>query len=188
MQVKNYNQIFGSKTETARLTWIILGHLSPRISLWPWMIPSLVFILISLKLGLFTMETIVFWWASATFCLVCSFNKETSYRVRVIKLNYLLLFQDFLFGKFITCTLTGESGQKPLQVRSRSPDEPALTSNSASITAVWVEANIVSPWKVLLPTCEIHVNQNEKNVSGNVNLNYRLTPIRMYVVSIACLL
>lgn len=152
------------------------------------MIPSLVCILISLKLGLFTMETIVFWWASATFCLVCSFNKETSYRVRVIKLNYLLLFQDFLFGKFITCTLTGESGQKPLQVRSRSPDEPALTSNSASITAVWVEANIVSPWKVLLPTCEIHVNQNEKNVSGNVNLNYRLTPIRMYVVSIACLL
>lgn len=152
------------------------------------MIPSLVFILISLKLGLFTMETIVFWWASATFCLVCSFNKETSYRVRVIKLNYLLLFQDFLFGKFITCTLTGESGQKPLQVRSRSPDELALTSNSASITAVWVEANIVSPWKVLLPTCEIHVNQNEKNVSGNVNLNYRLTPIRMYVVSIACLL
>lgn len=152
------------------------------------MIPSLVFILISLKLGLFTMETIVFWWASATFCLVCSFNKETSCRVRVIKLNYLLLFQDFLFGKFITCTLTGESGQKPLQVRSRSPDEPALTSNSASITAVWVEANIVSPWKVLLPTCEIHVNQNEKNVSGNVNLNYRLTPIRMYVVSIACLL
>lgn len=152
------------------------------------MIPSLVFILISLKLGLFTMETIVFWWASATFCLVCSFNKETSYRVRVIKLNYLLLFQDFLFGKFITCTLTGESGQKPLQVRSRSPDEPALTCNSASITAVWVEANIVSPWKVLLPTCEIHVNQNEKNVSGNVNLNYRLTPIRMYVVSIACLL
>lgn len=152
------------------------------------MIPSLVCILISLKLRLFTMETIVFWWASATFCLVCSFNKETSYRVRVIKLNYLLLFQDFLFGKFITCTLTGESGQKPLQVRSRSPDEPALTSNSASITAVWVEANIVSPWKVLLPTCEIHVNQNEKNVSGNVNLNYRLTPIRMYVVSIACLL
>lgn len=152
------------------------------------MIPSLVFILISLKLGLFTMETIVFWWASDTFCLVCSFNKETSCRVRVIKLNYLLLFQDFLFGKFITCTLTGESGQKPLQVRSRSPDEPALTSNSASITAVWVEANIVSPWKVLLPTCEIHVNQNEKNVSGNVNLNYRLTPIRMYVVSIACLL
>lgn len=152
------------------------------------MIPSLVFILISLKLGLFTIETIVFWWASATFCLVCSFNKEKSYRVRVIKLNYLLLFQDFLFGKFITCTLTGESGQKPLQVRSRSPDEPALTSNSASITAVWVEANIVSPWKVLLPTCEIHVNQNEKNVSGNVNLNYRLTPIRMYVVSIACLL
>lgn len=152
------------------------------------MMPSLVFILISLKLGLFTMETIVFWWASATFCLVCSFNKETSNRVWVIKLNYLLLFQDFLFGKFITCTLTGESGQKPLQVRSRSPDEPALTSNSASITAVWVEANIVSPWKVLLPTCEIHVNQNEKNVSGNVNLNYRLTPIRMYVVSIACLL
>lgn len=152
------------------------------------MIPSLVFILISLKLGLFTMETIVFWWASDTFCLVCSFNNETSNRVWVIKLNYLLLFQDFLFGKFITCTLTGESGQKPLQVRSRSPDEPALTSNSASITAVWVEANIVSPWKVLLPTCEIHVNQNEKNVSGNVNLNYRLTPIRMYVVSIACLL
>lgn len=152
------------------------------------MIPSMVFILISLKLGLFTMETIVFWWASATFCLVCSFNKETSCRVRVIKLNYLLLFQDFLFGKFITCTLTGESGQKPLQVRSRSPDEPALTSNSASITAVWVEANIVSPWKVLLPTCEIHVNQNEKNVSGNMNLNYRLTPIRMYEVSIACLL
>lgn len=147
------------------------------------MIPSLVCILISLKLGLFTMETIVFWWASATFCLVCSFNKETSYRVRVIKLNYLLLFQDFLFGKFITCTLTGESGQKPLQVRSRSPDEPALTSNSASITAVCVEANIVSPWKVLLPTCEIHVNQNEKNVSGNVNLSYRLTPIRMYVVT-----
>lgn len=51
----------------------------------------------------------------------------------------------FKIHQVLTFTFTGESGQKPLHVRSRSVVAIALTSNSASITAVCVDATIVSP-------------------------------------------
>jgi hypothetical protein len=94
-------------------------------------------------------------------------NHEIKLWIKAGLQYFITSLTDLELHTMLTCTLTGESGQKPLQVRSRSDVAMALTSNSASTTAVWVEANRVSPWRLELPK-DWQCQKEKKNVDSNI--------------------